>query len=175
MIAISAKNAQYLQKLFSAVEDVVDSAQHPPGTGVLNRLLHRTVENSPAALGRSGKSFNLLYATIAKDEEPRAIPVPTFILFANRADKLQDSYLRHLEDVIRTGWPAPGVPFRFSVRGKEKRGAEAGAEGRPKPPGEAKSPRKAATVPRRPDKPRRGAGRITGGMQRHRGKTDRGR
>jgi GTP-binding protein len=39
-------------------------------------------------------------------------------MFANRAAKLTDSYLRYLENVIRKEWPAPGVPFRMSVRGK---------------------------------------------------------
>jgi GTP-binding protein len=89
---------------------------------VLNRLLHNAVDKSVAALGRSGQSFNLLYATFIKDEKPVAIPVPHIVLFANRADKLQDSYLRHLEAVIREQWPAEGIPFRFSIRGKEKRG-----------------------------------------------------
>ena len=35
-------------------------------------------------------------------------------------DVLQDSYLRHLESVLREVWPAHGIPIRFSVRGKEK-------------------------------------------------------
>jgi GTP-binding protein len=46
------------------------------------------------------------------------MPVPQFVLFANRASKLTDSYTRYLEKVIRDEWPAPGVPFRMSVRGK---------------------------------------------------------
>ena len=32
--------------------------RRPPGTGVLNRLLHAAVDQSSAALGRSGKSFS---------------------------------------------------------------------------------------------------------------------
>lgn len=120
MLAVSAKHGQQVYKVFAEVEKIRDGAQNPPGTGVLNRLLHDTVDNSSAALGRSGKSFHLLYATFVKDEEQNEIPVPHIVLFANRVDKLQDSYLRHLESVLRGIWPADGIPMRFSVRGKEK-------------------------------------------------------
>lgn len=120
LVAVSAKHGEFVGRIFSVVQRVHDGAQKPPGTGTLNRLLHRAVENSPAALGRSGKSFHLLYATIVKEDERPPIPVPHIVLFANRADRLQESYLRHLEAVIRQEWPAEGLPFRFSVRGKEK-------------------------------------------------------
>jgi hypothetical protein len=99
---------------------------------VLNRLLQRAIENAPGTTGRSGKSFKLLYATIKKEDKPPRIPVPQIVLFANRADKLQESYLRHLEDVIRTGWPAPGLPFTWEVRGKKR-------EDKPKPGGRPKA------------------------------------
>ncbi len=122
MVPICATKVTGVDEVFNMVKKVQDAAQHQPGTGLLNRMLHKAVDASVAALGRSGQSFNLLYATFIKDEKPTAIPVPHIVLFANRADKLQDSYLRHLEAVVREQWPAEGIPFRFSVRGKEKRG-----------------------------------------------------
>jgi len=133
MLAVSAKHGQQVYKVFAEVEKIRDGAQHPPGTGVLNRLLHDTVDNSSAALGRSGKSFHLLYATFVKDEEPGEIPVPHIVLFANRVDRLQDSYLRHLESVVRKTWPADGIPIRFSVRGKEKQADRRQTRGGPRP------------------------------------------
>ena len=120
MVALSAKEGQHLDKVFKAVNQVEQGAASLPGTGVLNRLLQRAIENAPGTTGRSGKSFKLLYATIKKEDKPPRIPVPQIVLFANRADKLQESYLRHLEDVIRTGWPAPGLPFFWEVRGKTR-------------------------------------------------------
>jgi GTP-binding protein len=119
LIAISAKEKQHLGKLFKAVEAVRIGANNRISTGELNRLLHHAIENSPGALGRSIHSFKLLYATQVNDKDDRAVPVPHFVLFANRAAKLTDSYLRHLENVIRTEWPAQGVPFIMSVRGKQ--------------------------------------------------------
>jgi hypothetical protein len=128
LIAVSALKGQFLDKIFAAVERVREGAANPPGTGVLNRLLHRAEERSPATLGRSGKSFHLLYAAFIKDEEPTAISTPHILLFANRTGKLQDSYLRHLEHVIREEWPAEGLPMKFTVRAKEKRQREEDAE-----------------------------------------------
>ncbi len=133
MLAVSAKHGQQVYKVFAEVEKVREGAHNPPGTGVLNRLLHDTVDNSSAALGRSGKSFHLLYATFVKDEEQNEIPVPHIVLFANRVDKLQESYLRHLESVLRKMWPADGIPMRFSVRGKEKQADRQKSKGAARP------------------------------------------
>lgn len=121
MIPVSAKEKQFLDKVFKAIERVHHGAKNPPGTGVLNRMLQKAIASSPAAIGRSGSSFNLLYATFRKEDEPSAIPVPNIVLFANRADKLQESYLRHLESTIREAWPAEGLPFQWTIRGKEKK------------------------------------------------------
>lgn len=121
LIAISAKNKEHIGKLFVQIEKVRNGSQNRISTGSLNRLLHTAIENTPGALGRSTHSFKLLYATQVNEAEEYAIPVPHFVLFANRAAKLTDSYLRYLESVIRDEWPAPGVPFRMSVRGKGPR------------------------------------------------------
>jgi hypothetical protein len=123
-IAVSATKKQFLDKIFAAVEQVREGAQSPPGTGVLNRLLHDAEKRSPATLGATGRSFHLLYAAFLKDDEPQAIPVPHILLFANRAGKLQESYLRHLEHVIRETWPAEGLPMRFTIKGKERKTPE---------------------------------------------------
>jgi GTPase len=119
IVAISAKKAQQIDKLFQAVERVRRGANTRISTGALNRILARAIANSPTSMGNSPIAFKLLYATQVNRSENVAIPVPHFVLFANRATKMQDSYLRHLEKVIREEWPAEGIPFRMSVRGKE--------------------------------------------------------
>lgn len=118
LVAISAKNKEHVGKLFVQIEKVRSGSQNRISTGSLNRLLHTAIENTPGALGRSTHSFKLLYATQVNEAAEFAIPVPHFVLFANRASKLTESYTRYLEKVIRDEWPAPGVPFRMSVRGK---------------------------------------------------------
>ena len=120
LVAISAKEKDNIGKLFVQIEAVRKGAQSRIGTGVLNRLLHEAIENTPGPLGRSRFAFKLLYVTQVHDtHEDAQVPVPHFVLFANRAAKMTEGYLRFLESVIRQEWPAPGVPFRMSVRGKQ--------------------------------------------------------
>lgn len=126
LVAISAKNRQHIGKLFVQIEAVRRGAQTRISTGILNRLLHQAIENTPGPLGRSQHAFKLLYATQTNNPEEEEVPVPQFVLFANRAAKLTDSYLRFLESVIRKEWPAPGVPFRMSVRGKQPKEKKGG-------------------------------------------------
>ncbi|MBX7211225.1 MAG: ribosome biogenesis GTPase Der [Verrucomicrobiaceae bacterium] len=119
LVAVSAKRGQHIDMLFKAVERVRRGAQTRIGTGALNRLLGRAIENSPTSVGSSAVSFKLLYATQVNSATDSAIPVPHFVLFFNRAAKLQESYLRHLEKIIREEWPGEGLPFVMSVRGKQ--------------------------------------------------------
>jgi GTP-binding protein len=121
LVAISAKNKDQIGKLFVQVEEVRKGVETRVGTGVLNRILQKAIEDAPGPLGRSRYAFKLLYATQVTDSSRSTVPVPHFVLFANRAAKMTDGYLRYLEKVIREEWPAPGVPFRMSVRGKEAR------------------------------------------------------
>ncbi len=123
LIAVSAKKAQHLDKLFKAIERVRAGSRKRMGTGILNRLLQRAIEAAPSPLGNVRTAFKLLYATQVNSPEDTAIPVPHFVLFANRAAKLQDSYLRYLEGAIRAEWPAEGLPMHMTVRGKPAKDA----------------------------------------------------
>ncbi len=132
LVATSAKEKDNIGKLFVQIEAVRKGAQSRIGTGVLNRLLHQAIENTPGPLGRSRYAFKLLYVTQVGDTDEHAqVPIPHFVMFANRATKMTESYLRFLESVIRTEWPAPGVPFRMSVRGKDPKatGTRVGGKG----------------------------------------------
>lgn len=132
LVATSAKDKENIGKLFVQIEEVRKGAQTRIGTGVLNRLLHKAIEDTPGPLGRSPLTFKLLYVTqLADTHEGDLVPVPHFILFANRAAKMTEGYMRFLETVIRTEWPAPGVPFRMSVRGKDPK-AKMSTSGRAK-------------------------------------------
>ena len=120
MIPTSASKGKGLDKLFTMIEKVREGAQTRVGTGALNRILQRAFDNSPGPVGTGRHTFKLLYATQVNDMEGRAVPVPHFVLFANRAYKLQDSYLRFLESKIREEFPGPGLPFLLKIKSKVK-------------------------------------------------------
>lgn len=124
MVPASASKGQGLDKLFKTIERVRDGAQKRVGTGALNRILQRAIENSPGPVGTGAHTFKLLYATQVNDMEGRSIPVPHFVLFANRAFRLQESYLRFLESKIREDFPGEGLPFLLKIKSKAKDGKE---------------------------------------------------
>jgi GTP-binding protein len=41
---------------------------------------------------------------------------PTFVLFANRAEQIPESYRRYLVNSMRESFDLPGVPIRISMR-----------------------------------------------------------
>lgn len=123
IIMISAKNRENLEKLTNTIERVRAGAQRRVSTGQLNRLLHNAIDNTPGPLGSGANTFKLLYATQVNSAEDKAIPVPQFVLSANRAFKMQESYLRFLESKIREIFPGEGLPFFLKIKAKPKLGS----------------------------------------------------
>lgn len=119
-VAISAKNHEYITKIFDAVDNVILSSIEPIATAVLNKLLHFSIERNPPPV-RHGKRLKLLYATQKREDKPRPIPVPEYMLFVNHANLLTRTYERFLENQIRKEYPMEGLPFVFSVKSRVKR------------------------------------------------------
>ena len=116
-VAISAKEKQYLGKIFNNVQQVVATAQDPVSTGVLNRLLQQSIERNPPPV-RHGKRLKLLYATQKRSDRPQPVPVPEYLLFVNHSKLLTRTYQRFLENQIRKEYPMEGLPFVFRVRSR---------------------------------------------------------
>ncbi len=123
-VAISAKHKQYITKVFDAVEKVIEVAEHPVSTGILNRLLQAAIERNPPPV-RQGKRLKLLYATQRRDDKAGPVPVPEYMLFVNHASLLTRTYERFLENQIRKEYPMEGLPFVFKVKSRvsKKKGA----------------------------------------------------
>ncbi len=119
-VAISAKNRQYLGKIFKAIDDVVETAANPVSTGVLNRLLQASITRNPPPV-RNNKRLKLLYATQKREDKPSPIPVPEYVLFVNYANLLTRTYERFLENQIRKEFPMEGLPFVFFTRSRTPR------------------------------------------------------
>lgn len=119
-VAVSAKNRQYLGKIFKAIDDVIETAANPVSTGVLNRLLQTSITRNPPPV-RNNKRLKLLYATQKREDRPSPIPVPEYILFVNYANLLTRTYERFLENQIRKEFPMEGLPFVFHTRSRTPR------------------------------------------------------
>ncbi len=122
-VATSALNREFLGKIFTAITKVVKTAQDPVPTGVLNRLLHYSIERNPPPV-RHNKRLKLLYATQKREDRPGPVPVPEYILFVNYAKLLTRTYERFLENQIRSEYPMEGLPFVFRVRSRKKQSVD---------------------------------------------------
>jgi GTP-binding protein len=123
-VAISAKHRDHLGKIFEAIGKVLKAAAEPIPTGALNRLLHLSIERNPPPV-RMGKRLKLLYATQRREDEPRRVPVPEYLLFVNYAELMTRTYERFLENQIRSEYPMEGLPFVFAVKSRVSETKEA--------------------------------------------------
>ncbi len=117
-VAVSAMQAQHLNKIFGGIEKILDAARHPVGTGVLNRFLQDAVVRNPPP-ARKNRRLNLLYATTKKEDRPRPVAAQRFLLFVNHAELLSRTYERYLENELRREFDLTGMPVAFTVRSRQ--------------------------------------------------------
>jgi GTP-binding protein len=113
VISISAKTGLRLQRIFELVDSVSANYTDRIPTSELNTFLREVINTHPPRL-RRGAPPKLLYTTQAS-----AAP-PTFVLFMNRPEPLDKSYLRYLENQLRSRFDFTGVPLRLEIRRRER-------------------------------------------------------
>jgi GTPase len=119
VIAVSAKQGQFVSKIFHTIEEVRTAALNRPGTGHLNRVIHEAIERTPPPAIK-GKRLKLLYATFEKPEETALLSAPNVVCFVNYTHLITETYLRYLENQIRTAYPMEGLPIRFDMRERRR-------------------------------------------------------
>ena len=108
-VNISALSGRSVQKIFPAVEEILERYRLEVGTADLNRLFESFVQqHQPPAM--DGKAWKVLYATQVKTAPP------TFMLFANRKMPRQSPYRRYLVNSLRRELGLEGVPVRLVIR-----------------------------------------------------------
>ena len=113
IIFISAKTKQRLTSIYKTVKEVYAQCQKRISTSILNKILLEALAMNPPTT-KHGKKLRILYATQA-----RTAP-PTFILFVNNEDLVQESYKRYLENKLREAAGFFGTPIRISFRERKK-------------------------------------------------------
>jgi GTP-binding protein len=86
---------------------------HRVPTSNLNEFLQDAFLAHPPPLKR-GIHPKMLYATQA------SVAPPTFVLFMNRTDALNKTYMRYIENRLREKFDFSGVPLRLEVRHRTK-------------------------------------------------------
>ncbi len=113
-IFISAKTKQRLVNIYKQAQEVYAQCNKRVSTSILNKVLLEAMAMNPPSTKR-GKRLRVYYAT-----QVRTAP-PTFILFVNDEDLVQDSYKRYLENKMREAFGFFGTPIRMSFRERKEK------------------------------------------------------
>lgn len=113
-IYISALTGKRFGEIMTEAESVLQNASRRISTGALNEILQSAiVANEPPY--RNGKRLKIKYMTEVSTNPP------TFIIFTNEAE-MHYSYLRYLENFLRSSVDFSGTPIKLVVKQKENDG-----------------------------------------------------
>ena len=95
-------------------DEVQVERQKRISTGLLNKVINEAFSlNPPSSI--KGKNLRLYYSTQAK------VNPPTFVIFINNKDLIQDHYKRYILKKLRENFGFKGVPIIVSYRQKGDR------------------------------------------------------
>jgi GTPase len=105
----SAKTGQRVQKVMDLILKVEEERKKRIATSEVNERLEQLIarRQPPQAAGREVK---LMYATQVEVEPP------TFAVFGNHPELVEEHYLRYLQNGFREAWGFTGTPLRILLR-----------------------------------------------------------
>lgn len=112
VIFVSALTKQRVVKIFELVNFVAEQQSHRINTSVLNEVISDAVQVTPPPTDK-GRRLKILYCTQA------GVKPPHFIFFVNEPTLMHFSYLRFLENVIRTNFGFEGSPIRLIIKKRQ--------------------------------------------------------
>ncbi len=107
-VFLSALAGKGIEPLLDTCMTVADFHCMRVGTGELNRQIQEWLFERPYT--RKGKTLKIYYATMA------SVRPPTIVLFVNEPKMVHFSYLRYLENQLRSRYEYTGVPIRWVIR-----------------------------------------------------------
>ncbi|HEX3030907.1 MAG TPA: ribosome biogenesis GTPase Der [Bacillota bacterium] len=112
-IYISAKTKQRVHKILDLVNYVAEQHAMRVGTSQLNDLVREMVALNPPPTDK-GRRLKILYVTQVQ------VKPPTFVIFVNDPELMHFSYLRYMENKLRSTFGFEGTPIRMIVRSKRE-------------------------------------------------------
>ncbi len=107
----AATQPDSLTRLFPQIDRVIDNFTKRIPTRKLNLFLQGVLEKNPISLRRGNPQKSVFITQVATQP-------PTFALFIKSAQQIPPSYVRYLENAIRTEYNFSGVPLKILLRGK---------------------------------------------------------
>ncbi len=109
VVFVSALTKKRIPKILELVNYVAEQHAMRISTGTLNELLQESARLNPPPSAK-GRRLKLLYATQA------SVKPPAFIIFVNDPELMHFSYLRYLENQLRSSFGFEGTPLRMILR-----------------------------------------------------------
>lgn len=114
IIFVSAFTGLRVEKLYEAVDMILDAQNMRIQTGVLNEIItEATLLNQPPS--DKGKRLRIFYTTQI------GVAPPSFVIFVNIKELMHFSYLRYIENKIREAFGFRGTPLKFIVRERKEK------------------------------------------------------
>ncbi len=110
-VFISAKTGQRVDTLFDEINRALEENSKRISTGLLNDVINEAVAMVQPPSDK-GKRLKIYYGTQA------SVKPPTFVLFVNNSDLAHYSYIRYIENRLRSAFGFEGTPIKFIVREK---------------------------------------------------------
>jgi GTP-binding protein len=109
LIFISATTGKRVAKVLELVDFVAEQHATRIATPDLNNLIREATMQNPPPTDKT-RRLKILYITQA------GVRPPKFVIFVNDPELMHFSYLRYLENQIRSAYGFEGTPIRFSLR-----------------------------------------------------------
>ena len=110
-VFLSALTGKRMEKLMEAVEEVYQNNTKRVKTRDVNDIIQDAVMSTPPP-SKNGKRLKIYYATQVN------VAPPTFVVFVNDGTLMSDSYLKYLENSIRTAVDFTGTPIDIVIKNK---------------------------------------------------------
>ena len=111
---VSAATGQRLPKLFEVIDAVRQNQNLRVSTGVLNEIMAEAVAMQQPPSDK-GKRLKIYYMTQV------AVKPPTFVAFVNDKELMHFSYVRYLENQIRSAFGFRGTSLKFVIRERKEK------------------------------------------------------
>ena len=112
-IYISAKTGQRVHKLFELIDMCLENTTRRISTGLLNDCIRDAVISVETPT-RMGRKLKIYYSTQV------AVKPPTFVLFVNDVEILNDSFSRYIKNYIRRTFDFTGTPINVYFRNRNE-------------------------------------------------------
>lgn len=113
VVFVSALTRKRVPRILELVNYVAEQHAMRISTSNLNELIQEAILLNPPPSDK-GKRLKILYGT------QTSVKPPTFIIFVNDTELMHFSYLRYLENQLRSSFGFEGTPIRMVVRQRKE-------------------------------------------------------